>query len=105
MNFEKLAGNLGLDKDEYVELIELFIETGTSDIDKLTSALGAGDAKCAAEAIHSIKGASGNMGLAEFYKSAKKIEEKVKTDCLDGIGESVQDLKKKMDAVAEACKT
>ena len=32
MDFNVLASNLGLERDEYVELVELFIETAESDI-------------------------------------------------------------------------
>jgi hypothetical protein len=35
MNFEKLAGEIGFDKEDYPELIEVFINTTMSDIDKL----------------------------------------------------------------------
>ena len=39
MNFKQLAENLGLEEDECMELIELFIETGISDLENLTPPL------------------------------------------------------------------
>jgi len=43
MNFKELANNLGLEEDEYMELIELFIEIGMSDLDKVQFAVEEGD--------------------------------------------------------------
>jgi hypothetical protein len=39
MNFKELADNLGLEVDEYRELIELFIDTGSADFLKIQEAL------------------------------------------------------------------
>ncbi len=74
MNFEKLAEEIGFDKEEYMELIELFINTTTSDIDKLRTAINNGDFNAAEKAAHSIKGAASSLGLMEISDEAKKIE-------------------------------
>ena len=74
MNFEKLAGEIGFEKEDYLELIELFINTTTSDIDKLKTAINNGDFNAAENAAHSIKGAASNLGLTEISNEAKKIE-------------------------------
>ena len=66
MNFRKTFEKLGLEEDEYIELIELFIETSTSDIDKLQSAIVGGDTEKISRLAHSLKGASVNLGLEEF---------------------------------------
>ena len=54
MNFEKLAGEIGFDKEDYPELIEVFINTTTSDIDKLKVAINNGDFNAAENAAHSM---------------------------------------------------
>jgi len=80
MNFEKLAEEIGFDKEAYLELIELFINTTTSDIDKLKTAINNSDFNAAEKAAHSIKGAASSLGLAEISDEAKKIEYAAKGD-------------------------
>jgi HPt (histidine-containing phosphotransfer) domain-containing protein len=101
MDLEELAGDIGMGENEYWELIELFVETGLSDFDKLNSAVLAGDAYQAASAAHSLKGAAGNLGLVELAEIAKGIEEKALDDRLEGIAESVQLLKDTLDEAAK----
>ena len=104
MNFKELAGNLGMEEDEYLEIVELFVETGTSDLDKLQSAIEKGDKEEAANAAHSLKGASGNLGFTDFYDAAKLIEQKARSDSdsLVNIVEDVKLLREKMDVIAKA---
>jgi len=101
MNIKELAENLGLEEDEYLELLELFIDVGMADIEKLRSAIEEGDAEEAAQAAHSLKGASGNLGLMEIYDVALKSEEEARNNSLDGLDESVQTLKGQLDSLAE----
>ncbi|MCK4830569.1 Hpt domain-containing protein [bacterium] len=97
MNIDELADNLGLEKDEYLELIELFIETGMSDINKLRFAVDEVNAENAADAAHSIKGAAGNLRLTEIYELAKMVEKTCRDGILDNVPESVQELEKRLD--------
>ena len=96
MNIEQLCKNLGLEKDEYRELLDLFIQTGMTDLDKLEAAVRDQNAENAMQAAHSIKGAAGNLGLLEFYDMLKKVEENARNGILEGAVESTQVLKKKM---------
>jgi len=80
MNFEKLAGEIGFEKEDYLELIELFINTTTGDIDKLKTAINNSDFNAAERAAHSIKGAASSLGLMEISDEAKKIEYAAKGD-------------------------
>ena len=80
MNFEKLAGEIGFDKEDYLELIELFINTTPGDIAKLNTAINSGDFNAAEKAAHSIKGAASSLGLTEISNEAKKIEYAAKED-------------------------
>ena len=101
MNFKELAENLGLEEDEYLELIDLLVEVGTTDLDKLQSAIDDGNAEDAARAAHSLKGASGNLGLMEFSQIAKEIEEKGRSGQLEGAAEAIQALRGQLKAIAE----
>jgi HPt (histidine-containing phosphotransfer) domain-containing protein len=104
MNVSEMAENLGLEEEEILELVELFVETGTSELDKLQLAIEAGDAEKALRSAHSLKGASANLGLMEFSETAKEIEEKAHNDQLEGTLESARTLKEKMGIIADSVK-
>lgn len=101
MNLKELAENLGLEEKDYLELIELFVETGMSDLEAIQSAIDAGSAEQAANSAHSLKGASGNLGLMKIYEIAKEMESEARNGRLDGIVESAYVLKRKMEEIAE----
>jgi len=101
MDFKELAENVGVEEEEYLELIELFIETGMSDLDTLYSAIEEGNGEEAANAAHSLKGAASNLGLMELYEAAKKIEEGILNNRLEETAEDAQALKEKLDIIAE----
>lgn len=74
MDFKAMGADLGLDEDEFRELIDLFMETGQSDFDNLQTALAGGDSKAAGQYAHTISGASGNLGLMDLHATAKHVE-------------------------------
>ena len=100
MNFKELAEALGLEEEEYLELIELFIDTGMSDLDKLQSAIEKGNAEQAANAAHSPKGAASNLGFMKISETAREIGEKARNELLEGITEAAQIQKKKLEEIA-----
>ena len=102
MNFKELAENTGLEEDEFLEMVELFLETCTSDIENLENAIYAGDIQQAVEAAHSVKGAAGNLGFKEVYEEAKGIEIKARQNTLEGSEEGVKSMKGKLALIAEA---
>ncbi len=101
MDFKELAEELGLEEEEYQELVELFIETSRPDLDQLQAAIDEGNAENAGNIAHSLKGAAASLGLEELAQIAKEIEQKARNNTLEGTAESAQALKKKLDAVDE----
>lgn len=99
MNFKELGADLGLDEDEYRELIDLFIESGATDFQALQTAMAACDADQVMQRAHTIKGASGNLGLVEVSEVAKTIEENASQNQLDGLDQVVATLKTQFDAI------
>ena len=99
MNIENLARELGLENDEFLEVAELYVETCASDIHKLQTAIDAENAGLAAEAAHSIKGASGNLGFSKAQAAAEKIEFQARRGRLSGIAATAAELKKELDHV------
>ena len=93
MDFEIPAQKLGLEVDEYLELIELFIETGSNDLKGIEDAMAKNDVQAVVERSHSLKGASGNLGITEIYERAKNIESRARENNLDGVEDTVKEIK------------
>ena len=89
MNLKELALELDMEQDEIRELLEIFLESSESDIDKLQQALMKGDAKQVADAAHSIKGASANLGFNDIFSVAKSLEQKARENSLEGLTDEV----------------
>lgn len=99
MNFEELADNLGLEVDEYRELIDLFIDTGAADFKQIQEGLDNKDADQVMRSAHTIKGAAGNLGLLEVSDAAAAIEENANDNNLDGLEPIVNILKTQFEAI------
>jgi HPt (histidine-containing phosphotransfer) domain-containing protein len=104
MNLKELANHLEMEKEEFLELIELFLDTSFSDLNHLQSAVEKGEGLNAVKAAHSIKGAAANLGMAEIYELAKKIETEVQGNRLDRTPEWILTLRRLLDQVAEGLK-
>ena len=90
MEIQNLADNLGLDVEDVNELLELYIETTSADLNELKAAVNAGNAEEVHQKSHSIKGSSGNLGLNELYEAAKEIDDRARANSLDGLDLLVQ---------------
>ena len=99
MDLTVLAENLGLERDEFLQIVELFIEKSTSDLSELETAIDKGDIQQVVQSSHSIKGASGNLGFTDIYEVAGGVERKARENSLDGAGEATGVIKEKLDLV------
>ncbi|MEJ2154648.1 MAG: Hpt domain-containing protein [Desulfobacteraceae bacterium] len=99
MNFQELADNLGLEVDEYRELIELFIDTGSADFQKIQDGMAGNDSEQVMRSAHTIKGAAGNLGLMDVSETAKTIEEGATQNQLDGLVTAMETLKAQFKAI------
>jgi HPt (histidine-containing phosphotransfer) domain-containing protein len=88
MDLTQLAQKLGLDKEECVEIVDLFIETTLSDLDILEGAIQTRDFALAVQSSHSIKGASANLGFDEISSVAEGVETKARQSSLEGAKEA-----------------
>ena len=100
MNFKALAEKIGLEEDESRELVELFIETGMADHDRLKTAFEAGDDQQVARIAHTIQGAAGNMGIMNVHEVAKRIELAAVENRVDSAAADVGALKGLFDEIA-----
>jgi HPt (histidine-containing phosphotransfer) domain-containing protein len=99
MNFIELAENLGLEEDEFRELVELFIETGTADFKKIETAMAERDADQVMRSAHTIKGAAGNLGFMEISDLANLIEENAGNNTLEGLDQAVSSLRSHFESI------
>jgi histidine phosphotransfer protein HptB len=100
MNLKELGEKIGLEEDEYRELVDLFLETGMADYDRLKGAFDAGDAQQVARSAHTINGAAGNMGIMNVHEVAKRIERAAGENQLDSVSGEVGSLKGLFDEIA-----
>ena len=98
MELKNLAEKLGLDEEDIIELFELYVETTASDLAELKGAHEAKDSPLVHAKAHSIKGASGNLGLDEIYHLAKEIDDRARVNSLDGLKEMIQILEEKYNS-------
>ena len=98
MDLNELTERLGLDVEDIRELLELYVETTTSDLAQLKGAIETKDAELAHAKAHSIKGASGNLGLDEMYELAKEIDDRARANSLDGLEKMVHVFQKKFNS-------
>ena len=101
METTKLPENIGVDVEDFKELFELYMETTSSDLEQLKAALNAGDAENVHEKAHSIKGASGSLGLNELYETAKAIDDRARANSLDGLENMVQSFSERYEKLVE----
>lgn len=104
MDIKALADDLGLDEDEYLELLELLVDTGMVDLSNMESAVKAGDSDTAARSAHSIKGASGNLGIMDIYELAKAIEAELRDNNLTSIEGQLKIIREKLETLAKRVK-
>jgi len=100
MDINECAENLGLDKEEFVELLILFVETAHADLDKLQTALSEMDGNQAVAAAHSIKGAAANLGLTALYEAAKEVERLAWKEELSRIPDHINGLRGEIEVMA-----
>jgi HPt (histidine-containing phosphotransfer) domain-containing protein len=100
MNFKELGDKIGLEEDEYRELVQLFLDTGTADYNRLKTAFDAGDAQQVARSAHTINGASGNLGILNVHEVAKRIELAADENQLESVCGDVETLKGLFDEIA-----
>lgn len=101
MQTEILAEELGLTLDEFREILDLYTEATTCDLEALTTAIADGNAPMAHERAHSLKGASANLGLEELYLIAKEIDDRARAGSLDGLDGLVARFKAAYEKIME----
>jgi HPt (histidine-containing phosphotransfer) domain-containing protein len=99
MDFKHLASKIGFDEEDFMELVELFITTTLSDLEKIKQGVSTNHPEDAAAASHSIKGAAGNMGFDYMFALAKKMEVQARSGSLENFDAYILDLETRVRAL------
>lgn len=102
MDFNDLASRLGIDEEDMKELVELFITTTLSDIEKIRKGISDNNPVDAAAASHSIKGAAGNLGFDDIFCLARDMEMQAKKGSLDNFNVYTHDIEDRVNALNQS---
>ncbi len=101
MDVALTARNLGIGRDELLELLEIFLEACQADLEDLKNALASNDFQGAAAAAHSLKGAALNLELPEVANLARIVELAAKNQVLGEAEGRLEDLRGKLKDLAQ----
>ena len=101
MDFRKMAEDIGLDEDEFLEMTELYLETSYADLSQLLTSVKEQNIDEVVERAHSLKGASGNMGFVEIYEAAREIEMNARDKTIEGAEEAIAAIREQLDFLAD----
>lgn len=102
MDYKDLASRLGIDEEDFMDLVELFISTSLADIEKIKAGVADHDPQAAAAASHSIKGAAANMGFEEISNLSKDMEMQAKGGSVENFDTYIADLESMVNGLNNA---
>ena len=101
MNFKIRAQKIGLQEEEYLEIVDLFIRTTSHDLNEIRSAIKAGDTSKMLQETHSLKGAALNLRFRSIYEIVERIGLKVRENSWQGLSDDVELIQKRIDGIAK----
>ncbi|WP_022664834.1 Hpt domain-containing protein [Desulfospira joergensenii] len=101
MDFKGFAARLGIEEEDFLELVELYVMTCRADIEKIRQGILLGVPADAAAAAHSIKGAAGNLGFEEMAGLAQKMEIQARAGSLENFKTYISDLEKQITGLGK----
>ncbi|MGD9733795.1 MAG: Hpt domain-containing protein [Desulfamplus sp.] len=104
MDLKAMASNIGLDEEDFIELLEMLVNVSLTDIKNFETALASGNYTSAAMSAHSIKGASANLGLTDISAVAAELEKASKNSDPSSIPEKIASLKHQLNHISETLK-
>lgn len=104
MNFKEMASEIGIEKEDFIELAEMLVDVSLKDLANFEQAILSGDLTAAAMSAHSIKGAAGNLGFSRASKAAAELELSAKKDDLISIEKNITVIKAEIETLSSALK-
>ncbi|HOD35167.1 MAG TPA: Hpt domain-containing protein [Syntrophales bacterium] len=99
MNFRQMADRIGFSEEEFMELVELFLESSLAELDHINAAAKEMDFSRMAMCAHSIRGAAINLGFEEIHALAKAIEGNARANELNGTIEAAEKIKDNLEQI------
>ncbi len=101
IDIEKLSQELGFEMEDFMMLLELFSETSQSSLAQIEDALESNDYATIIKEVHSIKGSSANLALADIVNIARELEIYAHQQREDRIRTLLRDLEAMIEKVTE----
>ena len=101
MNFKIRAKKIGLQEEEYLEIVDLFIRTASHNLNQLRSAIKTGDISKTLQETHSLRGAALNLRFRKICEIVEKIEMKVRENSWQGLSDDVELIQRRIDWIAK----
>lgn len=93
--------NLGIDKNDTLELLEDFFTEITTSLKELKEKIKENDYESICKISHSIKGSAGNLRINEIYELAKEIEDMGKKKNLENVNVKFKDIVQYVNGIKE----
>jgi HPt (histidine-containing phosphotransfer) domain-containing protein len=100
MNFKVQAEKMGLDEDEYEEIVDLFVKTTADNLRQLRSAVKTGDRSKIRQETHSLKGAALNLGFLEICEIVERIAKGVQENSWQELSADIEVIQGRIDWIA-----
>ena len=99
MDIKALAEELGLEENDALRLVQIFIEATEQDLLLLERAFADQDADQVRKLAHHIKGAASNLELTVITEAALAIEEKVCSNLLEDTEPQIAAIRSGLDSM------
>jgi len=97
--FQEASEKIGLDLEDYLEILEEFMTSSISDVEKLCAGTEDNNFSFIAEAAHSLKGAAGNMSLTDIQSWAMEAEKLGKESNTSGMQQLIEKIKASISSI------
>jgi HPt (histidine-containing phosphotransfer) domain-containing protein len=105
MNWSNMEERLGFSREEFMELLEVFLKAAEADIGLMQAGIDQKDHHKVARGAHSIKGAALNFELPVIREIAERIEKRANRGLLDGAREEIRLLRVSLLEISSAIQT
>ena len=101
MNFKVQAEKMGLNEEEYIEILNLFIQTTADNLGQIRLAVKAGDVSKIRQETHSLKGAALNLGFWEICEIVDRMAKRVRENCWQYLSADIEMIQGRVDRIAD----
>ena len=101
MNVKVQAEKMGLDEEEYVEIVNLFIKTTADNLLQMRSAIQTENVSRIHQEAHSLKGAALNLGFWDICEIAERMAVRIRENCWRGLAADIEMIQGRVDRIAD----